>query len=63
MRKGPLCTGAQFLFLIAHNFKIIVATGLKPGMAILQSLHCTCCKFCAPSTSNMAMAVASITCS
>ena len=35
-----------------------VATGLKPGIAILQSLnYYTRCKFCAPPTSGLGMAV------
>ena len=29
---GLLCTEAEFLFLITHNFKAVIATGLKPGM-------------------------------
>ena len=40
--KGPT---SQFLFLIAHNFKVVIARGLKPGVAILQSLQYTRCKF------------------
>ena len=36
--KGALRAEAEFLFLIVHNFKAVTATGLKPGIAILQSL-------------------------
>jgi len=51
------------LFLITHNFKAVIATGLKPGTAILQSLHYTCCKFRALSASDLGAAIASVTCS
>jgi len=43
--KGPLCAEAEFLFLIAYNCKAVIATELKPGVTILQSLHYTRCKF------------------
>jgi len=59
--KGPLRAEAEFLFLIAHNFKAVIATDLKPGITILQSLHYTRCKFRAPPTSGLGMAIASIT--
>jgi len=62
-KKGPLHTEAEFLFLITHNFKAVIATGLKPGTAILQSLHYTCCKFRALSASDLGAAIASVTCS
>ena len=29
---------AKCLFLVAHNFKVVIGTGLKPDMVILQSL-------------------------
>jgi len=47
--KGPLRTEAKFLFLIAHNCKAVIATDLKPGIAILQLLYYTRCKFHVPS--------------
>jgi len=52
---------AEFLFLIAiaHNFKAVIATDLKPGRTILQSLHYTQCKFRAPPTSGSGVAIAS----
>ena len=59
--KGPLRAEAEFLFLIAHNFKAIIAIDLKPGIAILQSLHYTRCKFRAPPTSGLGVAIASVT--
>jgi len=34
---------------------------LKPGITILQSLHYTRCKFRAPPTSGLSVAIASIT--
>ena len=46
--KGLLRAETEFLFLIAHNFKAVIATDLKPGITILQSLCCTCYKFRAP---------------
>jgi len=49
------------LFLITHNFKAVIATDLKPSIAILQSLHYTRCKFHAPPTSGLGVAIASIT--
>ena len=58
--KSPLHVETEFLFLITHNFKAIIAMDLKPGITILQSLHCTRCKFCAPPTSGLDMAIASI---
>ena len=29
IEEGPLCAGAEFLFLVVYNFKAVVATGLK----------------------------------
>ena len=60
--KGPLRAEAEFLFLIAHNFKAVIATDMKPGTAIRQSLHCTYCKLHAPPTSGLGVVIASITC-
>jgi len=54
LRKGPL---HNFLFLFAHNFKIVIATGLKPGVAILQSLQYTRYKFRTPPTSGLVVAI------
>ena len=45
------------MFLIAHNFKAVIATDLKPSVAILQSLHYTHCTICAPPTSGLGMAM------
>ena len=39
LRKGSLRTEAECLFLIARNFKAVIATGLKPGIAVLHSLN------------------------
>ena len=61
--KGLLHAEAEFFFLIAHNFKAVIATDLKPSITILQSLHYARCKFCAPPTSSLGAAIASITCS
>ena len=55
--KGPLHAEAEFLFLIAHNFKAVIATGLKPGTAILQSLHYTCYKFRTPPTPGLGVVI------
>jgi len=44
-----------------HNFKAVIATDLKPGLTILQSLHYTRCKFRVPPTSGLGVAIASIT--
>ena len=41
-RKGPILF--KFLFLIAHNDKAVLATGLKPGTAILQQGRRQVCK-------------------
>ena len=49
------------LFLIVHNFKAVIATELKPGITILQSLHYTRCNFRAPPTSGLGVAITSIT--
>ena len=39
-------------------YTMATATGLKPGIAILQSLnYYTCCKFHAPPTSGLGVAV------
>ena len=51
-----------------HNLEFhvyyAIATGLKPGIATLQSLnYYTRCKFHAPPTSGLGMAVASVPCS
>ena len=43
------------------SFKAVIATGLKPGTTILQSLHYTRWKFCAPPTSGLDVVVVSIT--
>ena len=32
VKKGALCTVAEFLYLIVHNLKAIIVTDLKPGM-------------------------------
>ena len=53
--KGPFRAETKFLF-----FKAVIATGLKPGMTILQSLHYTRCKFRAPPISGLGVAVASV---
>ena len=58
--KGPLRAGAEFLFLIANNFKAVIATGLKLGIAILQSLLYTRWKFRVPPTSGMGVAIADV---
>ena len=42
--KGPLRTEATLLYLITHNSKAVIDTGVKPGIAILRSLHYTLCK-------------------
>ena len=57
--KASFCVVAEFLFLIAQA---VLATALKPGMVILQSLLYSCWKFHAPPTSDMGMAIASIAC-
>jgi len=49
--------------LNVHNFEAVLALGLKPGIAILQSLYYTCCKFCAPLTSSLDVVIAHVTCS
>jgi len=41
-KKGPLHTETEFLLLIAHNFKAVIATDSKLGIAILQSLQILC---------------------
>ena len=46
---------------MAHIFKAVIATGLKLGMTILQSLDYTRCKFCALPLSSLGMAIASVT--
>ena len=46
--KGPLHAEDEFLFLIEHNFKAVIATGFKPGIANLQSLNYTHCKISHP---------------
>jgi len=46
--KDLFCAEAKFSSLITHKFKAVIATGLKPGIAILQSLQYTRCKFCTP---------------
>ena len=56
LENGPLCAEAEFLFLIVRNFKAVIATGLKPGIAILQSLNYTRCKFRTPPTSGLGVA-------
>ena len=38
----------------------VIAMGLKPGIAILQSLAYICCKFRAPPTSGLGMAIMSV---
>ena len=45
LRKGSIRAKAEILFLITHIFKAVIATGLKPGMTILRSLHYTRRKF------------------
>ena len=60
LREGH--TVAQFLFLITHNFKTVTVMDLKPGIAILQSLHYTRCKFHVLSTSGLGVAIANATC-
>ena len=59
--KGPLRAEAEFLILIVHNVKAVIATDLKPGITILQSLHYTRRKFRAPPTSGLGVAITSIT--
>ena len=46
-------------FVQRPNFAI--ATDLKPGITILQSLHYIRCKFCALPTSSLGVVIASIT--
>ena len=57
--KEPLHAGIEFLSLIVHNFKAVVAAGLKPGMAILQLLQYTR-KFRIPPTSDICMPTISV---
>ena len=38
--SGPLRAGAKFLFLIASNFKAVIAKGLKLGISSLSN-HCS----------------------
>jgi len=45
-----------------RHFKAVRAKSLKPGIAILQSLNHTRCKFRAPPTSGLGMAIVSVTC-
>ena len=59
--KNPLPAEAEFLFLIAHNCKAVIAMGFKPGITILQSLHYICFKFRAPPTSGLGVEIVSIT--
>ena len=61
LRKGPTSRRGRILFLIAHNFKAVIATDLKPGITILQSLYYTRCKFHTPPTSGLGVAITSIT--
>ena len=60
LRKGPLHAETEFLFLIVHNLKGVTATGLKLDITILQLLNYTCCKFRAPPTSGLGVAIASV---
>jgi len=53
LRKGPTSRRGRIIVSIAHNFKAIITTGLKSGIAILQSLHYTRCKFRTLSTSGL----------
>jgi len=66
LRKGQVRAEAEFFFLIVRNFKAVIATVLKPGVAILQSLNYmymyTCCKFCTLPTSSLGVAIASVPC-
>ena len=50
-----------FLFLIADIFQAVKATGLKPGMTVLQSLHYASYKFRTMLTSGLGVVVASVT--
>jgi len=43
--KRARFTLVECLLLVAHNFRAIIATGLKPGIAILKSLYYSHCKF------------------
>ena len=45
------------MFLIAYNFKAVIATDLKPGITILRSLHYTRCKLLALPTSGLGVAI------
>ena len=58
MRKGPFHVVAEVLFLIAHIFKAVIATAMKPCIMNLQSLGYTHCKFRNPHTSSMGVAIA-----
>ena len=58
-QKGQFRAVAEFLFLIAHIFKAVIATVLKPGMVIPQSLLHTRWKFCAPPISGTGVAITS----
>jgi len=50
---------AELLLLVVHNFKAVIATGLKPGIAIRRSLHYAHCKFHTMPTSGWGVAIAS----
>jgi len=60
-KRAHFAQRPKFWVLITHNFKAVIATDLKPGITILQSLHYTCCKFCALPTSGLGVVIASIT--
>ena len=45
-----------------HNFKTAIATGLKPGVNIHQSLYYTHYEFSAVLTSSMGVAIKSVAC-
>jgi len=43
-----------------HNVKAVIATGLKPDIAILQSLNYTRCNFRTLPTSGLGVAIVSV---
>ena len=56
--KGPL--RAEDEYLIVHDVKAVIATGLKPDIAIVQSLNYTRCNFCTLPTSGLGVAIVSV---
>ena len=55
--KGPHCMVSVILFLVVHNFKAVIATVLKSGKGVLQSLCHTHWKVSATPTSWVGVAI------